>query len=137
MGEDEDDWARRLDEATYRVTRCGGTEPPFSGRYHDFKGDGRFLCACCSAPLFDSRDKYDSGTGWPSFTRPLAPGAVVERTDHSHGMVRVEVLCAACAAHLGHRFEDGPPPTGQRYCINSLALRFEPRSGGAGAGPGS
>ncbi|WP_297528465.1 peptide-methionine (R)-S-oxide reductase MsrB [Thiohalobacter sp.] len=123
----DDKWRETLTEEQYRITRCGGTEPPFTGAFHDFKGDGRFHCVCCDAPLFDSRDKFDSGTGWPSFSNRAEDAQIRELTDTRHGMVRTEVRCGHCDAHLGHLFPDGPPPTGLRYCINSAALRFHPR----------
>jgi peptide-methionine (R)-S-oxide reductase len=113
------------EELTERVLREGFTEPPFSGKWLSYHGQGTFVCAGCGAPLFSGKDKFDSGTGWPSFTRPLSDHAVTSRPDFSHGMVRTEVLCASCGGHLGHVFEDGPPPTGLRYCINSAALELE------------
>ncbi|RRQ21370.1 peptide-methionine (R)-S-oxide reductase MsrB [Thiohalobacter thiocyanaticus] len=123
-----DQW-QQLDEEQYRVARCGGTERPFTGKYWDHKGDGTYVCVCCRAPLFDSRHKYDSGSGWPSFWQPAEGADIAELTDTSHGMARTEVRCGNCQAHLGHVFPDGPPPTGLRYCINSASLDFSPRGG--------
>ncbi len=120
------EWRENLSEAQYNVTRCGGTEPAFTGPYWDNKQAGVYHCLCCDALLFTSQSKYDSGTGWPSFYEPAQQAAIATRADTRYGMERVEALCAACDAHLGHVFPDGPPPTGVRYCINGTALAFKP-----------
>jgi peptide-methionine (R)-S-oxide reductase len=122
---DEAGWRDRLTPEQFEVTRRGGTEPAFTGIYWDHKGDGVYRCICCDEVLFTSDTKYDSGSGWPSFWEPTSEAAVVRHKDYSHGMVRTEVRCAHCDAHLGHVFEDGPQPTGERFCMNSASLRFD------------
>jgi peptide-methionine (R)-S-oxide reductase len=130
MGQTTDrdaEYRARLTPEQYAVTREKATERAFTGEYWDHKGDGVYTCVCCDAPLFDSRTKFDSGTGWPSFFAPIEGGGVSMEEDTSHGMRRIEVLCATCDAHLGHVFPDGPHPTGERYCINSCSLGFADR----------
>ncbi len=119
-------WRAQLDDLAYRVLREAGTEPPFTSPLTDEHRTGQFVCAGCALPLFRSTDKFDSGTGWPSYSSPIDAGSVVERADEASGMTRTEVRCGRCEGHLGHVFDDGPRPTGLRYCINGAALKFEP-----------
>ena len=120
------EWQKRLTPDQFRILRSSGTERPFCGTLLDNKKQGVYACAGCGLPLFSSDAKFNSGTGWPSFFQPIAPGNVLEKTDHSHGMARIEINCARCDGHLGHVFPDGPPPTRLRFCLNSESLKFTP-----------
>lgn len=131
MTKSDEQYRQELSEIEYRVTRQAATEPPFSGRYWDHWENGLYRCVCCGTPLFVSTTKFDAGCGWPSYHSPAKPQAIREHRDLTHGMIRTEVRCANCDAHLGHVFEDGPQPTGLRYCINSASLCFEPSQNAA------
>ena len=119
------EWRQQLNDEQYQVTRCGGTECAFTGEYWNNHDPGMYNCRCCGEPLFNSETKYDSGTGWPSFFQPVDEEKVERIQDRSHGMIRTEVRCNKCGAHLGHVFPDGPGPTGERFCMNSASLKFE------------
>ena len=123
----DEEWAAELTAEQFQIARLKGTEQPFSGEYNDCKTPGIYLCVCCGAELFDAAAKFDSGTGWPSFTKPLSRKAVATENDSSQGMPRTEALCARCDAHLGHVFPDGPAPIGLRYCLNSASLKLQQR----------
>ena len=125
MKKTDADYCRELSDIEYAVTRKKATEPPFTGRYWDHFASGSYRCICCGQPLFDSRTKFDAGCGWPSYWQAISPTAIREERDTSHFMIRTEIVCSQCDAHLGHVFDDGPQPTGLRYCVNSASIRFD------------
>ena len=125
MKDNNDNWENKLSQEEYNITRCGGTEPPFTGKYYKHDAEGTYNCNCCKSPLFSSTVKYDSGSGWPSFYDSIDKKNIKTKEDYSLGQKRIEIICANCDAHLGHVFEDGPNPTGMRYCVNSLSLDFK------------
>ena len=121
----DSEWRKILTEEEFLITRKKGTEAPHSGKEYNIINEGSFKCKCCDADLFNSNSKYDSGCGWPSFFEQISPEAIKKKTDYSHGMLRIEIMCAQCDSHLGHIFDDGPKPTGQRYCVNSLSIKYK------------
>lgn len=129
MKKSDAEWKKELSPEEYRILRKKGTEAPFTGKYYDHQEEGTYTCAGCGSPLFSWETKFDAGCGWPSFYQPLEEGNVESQEDRSHGMIRTEVLCSRCGGHLGHVFDDGPRPTGRRYCINSAALKFKGKDG--------